>query len=341
MAVALSTLGFKVIQGLDLDKAALDRTVREFSTALQGAEVGLFFYAGHGLQVSGQNYIIPTDAQLKSLAALEVETMRFESVQRIMESEDRTNILFFDACRDNPLARNLAEAMGTRSVAIGRGLAPVQSGQGTLISFSTQPGSVALDGRGRNSPFTGALVRRLLSSNEEIMALLVDVRIDVMRETNRQQVPWDHTALTARFYFKTVPEVARPAPAPQIVPGTVLPAPSPQTAKPSLSIAGNWSGQLTQVGSQWPYKFELVIGPRGAQTTYPDLDCTGTLTRVGASESYVFFVENITRGQALKGGRCPDGTITATRVGSHLLLFWFGCIDFGSTCVAFGTLSQK
>ena len=139
MAVALSTLGFKVIQGLDLDKAALDRTVREFSTALQGAEVGLFFYAGHGLQVSGQNYIIPTDAQLKSLAALEVETMRFESVQRIMESEDRTNILFFDACRDNPLARNLAEAMGTRSVAIGRGLAPVQSGQGTSSAFRRSP----------------------------------------------------------------------------------------------------------------------------------------------------------------------------------------------------------
>jgi uncharacterized caspase-like protein len=138
--------------------------------------VGLFFYAGHGLQVEGRNYIIPIDAQLSTLAQLEVETTRFDVVQRIMESEDRTNILFFDACRNNPFARNLAQAMGTRSTAIGRGLAPVQSGHGTLISFSTQPDNTAEDGIGRrNSPFSGALVRRLSSSNDEIMALLVDV----------------------------------------------------------------------------------------------------------------------------------------------------------------------
>jgi uncharacterized caspase-like protein len=129
----------------------LERKIREFANALQGADVAVFFYAGHGLQVSGQNYIVPTDAKLTTVAALELEVTRFEAVQRIMESEDRTNILFFDACRDNPLARNLQQAMGTRSTAIGRGLAPVQSGYGTLISYSTQPGNVALDGTGRNS----------------------------------------------------------------------------------------------------------------------------------------------------------------------------------------------
>src|SRR5262245_3407621 len=212
VAAALSRFGFQVIAGLDLDKAALERKVGEFSIALQGAEVGLFFYAGHGLQVSGQNYIVPTDAQLTTLAALEFEVMRFEAVQRIMESEDRTNILFFDACRDNPLARNLAQAMGTRSTAIGRGLAHIQAGYGTLISYSTQPGNVALDGAGRNSPFTGALVRHLLSSNEEVMGLMADVRGDVMRETNRRQVPWEHTALTGRFYFKAPQEPKLVAP---------------------------------------------------------------------------------------------------------------------------------
>jgi hypothetical protein len=121
---------------------------------------------------------------------------------RTMERTAPTNLLFLDACRNNPLARNLARAIGTRSGEIKRGLAPVEAGFGTLISFSTQPGNVALDGVGRNSPFAGALVKHLLSSNEEIMGLLVDVRNDVIRETNRQQVPWEHTAMTGRFYFK-------------------------------------------------------------------------------------------------------------------------------------------
>ena len=106
-------------------------------------------------------------------------------------------------------------------------------------------------------------------------------------------------------------------------------------AKPSASIAGNWSGQLIQVGSRTTYKFELVIGPSGGETTYPDLDCAGTLTRIEASPSYVFFVETITKGQVDKGGRCSDGTITATRMGNRLALFWFGSIQ-GSTVVAYG-----
>jgi hypothetical protein len=89
-----------------------------------------------------------------------------------------------------------------------------------------------------------------------------------------------------------------------------------------------------------PYKFELVIGPRGAETTYPDLDCTGTLTRVGASKSYVFFVEIITKGAVEKGGRCPDGTITVARAGNDLALFWSGTIE-SNTIVAYGTLSKK
>ena len=130
----------------------------------------------------------------------------------------------------------------------------------------------------------------------------------------------------------TPPAEAQPVPAPPK--GKKAPAP------PGPSIVGNWSGQLTQVGSQTPYKFELVIGPRGAETTYPDLDCTGTLTRVGASKSYVFFVEIITKGAVDKGGRCPDGTITVARAGNDLALFWFGSIA-ANTIVAYGTLSKK
>ena len=144
MGAALEKLGFQVIGGFDLDKAAFDRKVREFGAALKGAEAGVLFYAGHGLQVAGQNYLVPIDAKADEPDALEFEMVRVDVIHRIMERQTNTNILFLDACRDNPLTRNLARSMGTRSTEIGKGLAAVESGVGTLISFSTQPGNVAL-----------------------------------------------------------------------------------------------------------------------------------------------------------------------------------------------------
>ena len=119
MAAALKKLSFHVIEGFDLDKAGLDRKIRDFATALAGADVGLFFYAGHGLQVAGQNYIVPVDAELTTAASLDFEMVRLDLVHRTMEREAPTNILFLDACRNNPLARNLARALGTRSTDAG------------------------------------------------------------------------------------------------------------------------------------------------------------------------------------------------------------------------------
>jgi uncharacterized caspase-like protein len=201
MAVKLKALGFDVIEGQDLDKSAMDRVLRDFAEKLSGADVGLFFYAGHGLQVGGQNYLVPTDAKLTTASAIDFEMVRLDLVLRTMERETGTNVIFIDACRDNPLARNLARALGTRSARIGRGLASVESGEGTLISFSTQPGNVALDGEGRNSPFTGALLKFIATPGDDLSAILINVRNDVMRATVRRQVPWEHSALTSRFYF--------------------------------------------------------------------------------------------------------------------------------------------
>ena len=201
LAAALEGLGFEVRKGLDLDKAGMDQTVREFAEALVGASAGLLFYAGHGLQVSGQNYLVPIDAKLTTTAALDFELIRLDLIHRTMEREAGTNILFLDACRNNPLARNLARALGTRSMQIGRGLAVVESGEGTLISFSTQPGNVALDGTGRNSPFAKALLTHIATSNEDLLTILINVRNDVMAATERRQVPWEHSAMTARFFF--------------------------------------------------------------------------------------------------------------------------------------------
>ena len=201
MSIVLRRKGFRVVEGFDLAKAAFDAKIREFSEALRGAEVGLLFYAGHGIQVSGQNYLVPIDAKLTTAAALDMEMVRLDLLHRTMEREARTSILFFDACRDNPLARTLARSMGSQSPEVGQGLAAIESGAGTLISFSTQPGNVALDGKGRNSPYSGALIRQLSTSTEDLNWILIAVRNDVMRQTEQRQVPWEHSALTRRFYF--------------------------------------------------------------------------------------------------------------------------------------------
>ncbi len=105
-------------------------------------------------------------------------------------------------------------------------------------------------------------------------------------------------------------------------------------------ISGSWTGQLKQVGRETPYGLELTINAKGAETKYPDLDCAGKLTRVGNSKSYAFYVEVITKGQADKGGSCPDGTITLTRQGDELALGWFASVQ-GNTIVAYGMLKKK
>ena len=214
-AGVLAKSGFEVIAAFDLDKASFERKIRDFAAALSDSDAGVFFYAGHGLQVAGRNYLVPVDAELATAESIEFEMVQLDVIQRIMERHTTTNILFLDACRNNPFARNLARAMGTRSVEIARGLAPVESGVGTLISFSTQPGNVASDGAGRNSPFAGALVKRVANSNEDLSAILIDVRNDVRKQTENKQVPWEHSALTGRFYFSgSPPPQAAPLPQP-------------------------------------------------------------------------------------------------------------------------------
>jgi len=213
LAAALKLLGFEVIAGNDLDKRAMERTIREFGQKLVGADVALFFFAGHGLQVAGQNYLVPIDAQLASEGDVDFEGLPLALVLKQMEREAKTSIVLLDACRDNPLARNLARSMGTRGGQIGQGLAEVKAGVGALIGFSTQPGNVALDGEGRNSPYAGALVKHVAEAGKDVSAILVAVRNDVLQATGGRQVPWEHTSLTGQVYLQ--PESApQAAPAP-------------------------------------------------------------------------------------------------------------------------------
>jgi uncharacterized caspase-like protein len=204
MAEALKAVGVEVILGLDLDKSSFDAKVRAFSKAVTGADTAILFYAGHGLQVGTRNYLIPVDAQLQSERDLEFEAVQLDFVMRQMEieREGKTNLVFLDACRDNPLARSLARAMGTRSAFVGKGLAEVKAGVGTFVAYSTKPGDVALDGEGRNSPFTAALAKAVKTPGRGLTAIMIDVRKEVLTTTAGKQVPWDHSALTGDFYFQ-------------------------------------------------------------------------------------------------------------------------------------------
>lgn len=201
ISAAFERIGFKVLKGTNLDKAGMDRLIRRFARSLRRAQVGAFFYAGHGIQVGGKNYLVPVDAQLEDATGIDFELTQVDVVQRAMERGSSSNLIFLDACRNNPLARNLTRAMGTRGASIGRGLATVESGVGTLISFSTQPGNVALDGEGRNSPYAAALAKYIDRPGDNISDILINVRKEVMRATNGRQIPWEHTALTDRIVF--------------------------------------------------------------------------------------------------------------------------------------------
>lgn len=205
IAAALKSAGFEVIVGLDVDKRAFDTKVRNFAELLEGSDVAVFFYAGHGLQVGGRNYLIPVDARLANERDLDFDAVSLDLVLKQMELArgDKTNIVFLDACRDNPFRGNLARSMGTRSASIGKGLAQVETGVGTFISYSTQPGNVALDGKGRNSPFTAALAKHVREPGRNLTSTMIEVRKDVLAATDGKQVPWDHSALTDEFYFQT------------------------------------------------------------------------------------------------------------------------------------------
>jgi len=204
LSATLRELGFEVVHAADVGKAAFDASIRSFSKRVASADVGLVFFAGHGVQVAGQNYLVPIDAKLETMRDLEFETVRLEFILGQMENgrDGKVSIVMLDACRDNPLARNLARSMDVRSDAFPRGLAPVQSGAGTFIAFATAPGKVAYDGQGRNSPFTAALLRNIRTPNKGLNALMIDVRKDVMAATRNAQVPWDHSALTQDFQFR-------------------------------------------------------------------------------------------------------------------------------------------
>jgi uncharacterized caspase-like protein len=202
LTTRLAALGFEVIGGSDLDRRTLVERLIQFGRAAETADVALFYYAGHGLQVNGRNYLVPTDAQVEYASEIDISLVSLDGVMQQLERGSRVNLVFLDACRDNPFKDQLARSSSNRAaVPISQGLGRVQTGSGTFIAFATQPDAVASDGTGRNSPFTSALLTHIGHPGQSISDLMIEVRKDVMAATAGRQVPWDSSSLTGRFAF--------------------------------------------------------------------------------------------------------------------------------------------
>ncbi|MBU1169103.1 MAG: caspase family protein [Proteobacteria bacterium] len=194
MAETLGRFGFDVIKGCDLSRNDMKRKVDEFGDRLKKGGIGLFYYAGHGMQVKGRNYLIPVDAQIKSEQDVEYEALDTGRVLAKMDAaKNSLNIVILDACRDNPFARSF------RSVS--HGLAHMDAPSGTLISYSTAPGSVASDGPSQNGLYTRELVKYMAVPGLKIEDVFKKVRLHVRNDSNNQQVPWESSSLEGDFYF--------------------------------------------------------------------------------------------------------------------------------------------
>jgi uncharacterized caspase-like protein len=209
MAGVLRNVGFEVVEGTNLTRDKMTEKLLDFGKKAQGADVAVFYYAGHGIAISGTNYLLPVDADIKS--EMDVKLGSAINVDLTLDQtmgDAKVKLVFLDACRDNPFAAKI-KSTATRSVSVQTGLAEMKSGEGTLISFATGPGQTALDGQeGTNSPFTRALIDHITQPGIEIQQAMTEVRAQVNEETNKNQLPWGHTNLIGSVYLN--PAAAAP-----------------------------------------------------------------------------------------------------------------------------------
>ena len=240
MAQILRNVGFDVVEGTNLTRDKMSEKLLDFSKKAQGADIALFFYAGHGIAISGTNYLLPIDADIQSIA-----DVKLGAAINIDDALDQTmqgakvKLVFLDACRDNPFAAKIKSNSASRSVTLERGLAEMKSAEGTLIAFATGPGKTALDGpEGAHSPFTNALLRHLTEPGVEIQQVMTEVRAEVHERTNSDQLPWGNTNLIGSVFLNGTATPAAPAQASNgTAPGAAAPAaPAVTSANPAPDV---------------------------------------------------------------------------------------------------------
>lgn len=200
LSVALEGLGFDVILGRDLTREGMQQSTAEFSAAAKDAEVALFFYAGHGFQVDGQNYLVPTDARIARPDDATGQTVAMTEILAALQDSPALKLVFLDACRNNPFGASLQG-----DARVDDGLARIGTEADFMFAYATQPGNVAYDGTGRNSFFSQALLHHLYTPGQAISDMMIAVRRDVMTATGGQQIPWENSSLTRQFAFDTRP----------------------------------------------------------------------------------------------------------------------------------------
>ncbi|MBS1812084.1 MAG: caspase family protein [Acidobacteria bacterium] len=194
MAQSLRETGFEVMQYTNLNKRELEESLRAFGNKIQRGSVALFYFAGHGIQVKGVNYLVPVGAKIEKEGDAEYEAVDAGRIMNELESAgSRLNIVILDACRNNPFVQR------TRSLS--RGLAVMSAPSGTVVAYATGPGEVASDGDGKNGLYTQELLRHMREPNLKVEEVLKRTRIAVKEKTNGQQVPWENTSLDGDFYF--------------------------------------------------------------------------------------------------------------------------------------------
>lgn len=200
MATALRSIGFRVFEGIDLSRREALLLIEDFSSALKSSDTVLFFFAGHATQIGTDNYIMPVDVRPGTEDELVSSSIRMQSILATLENRAGTRIVILDACRNNPFL----QAGTNRSADASRGLFKMDAGIGSFIAYSTEPGNVAADGVGRNSPFTEALLRHI-SQPKDIHAIMRSVRSDVIKASGRRQIPWENSALIDEVFLTAAP----------------------------------------------------------------------------------------------------------------------------------------
>jgi len=192
----LKNLGFDVMKVLNPSQKELKSSIDEFGDKLKNYDNGLFYFAGHGVQVKGLNFLIPIDANLKTERMVEYDCVEASRVLAYMEeSKSQVNIVILDACRDNPFERSWGRGISQR------GLTTMSAPSGSLIAYSTSPGKTASDGDGSNGLYTHSLLEHIGSKQVTVMTMFQKVRNDVMVKSNKEQIPWEATSLTADYFF--------------------------------------------------------------------------------------------------------------------------------------------
>jgi hypothetical protein len=203
LAVALKRVGFDVVLERNLNKRSMEQAIGRFARLAQDADTALFFFAGHGIQHRGLNYLVPIDATLEDEFSLNFDVTRVDDVLFALERARGVKILVLDACRDNPLLDRLTRTAATRDLLPTKGLAKIEPTRGMVIAYSTQANQIAVDGGGRNSPFATALVKEIDQPGVEIGTLFRRVAADVHRLTKGRQLPELSISLVGEFYLNT------------------------------------------------------------------------------------------------------------------------------------------